>query len=77
LCVRLSGRYNALDLAVGKVVRPGTPRDPDGAKTEEIRMCIKNNLPNIIVIREIILHKWLNYLPKYDIVWEITEGRWR
>ncbi len=26
--VRLSERYNALDLAVGKVVRPGAPRHP-------------------------------------------------
>lgn len=31
----------------------------------------KNNLPNTIVIREIILHTALNYLPKYAIIRKI------
>lgn len=69
--------HTALGLAVGKVVRPETPRDPDGAKTEEIRMCIKNNLPNIIAIREIVSHERLNYLPNCAMIWEIIERLWR
>lgn len=35
---------------------------------------IKNDLPNIIVIREIISHAALNYLPEYDMIREIISG---